>query len=57
MSRHKEGSMQRKAKSYQAPSLEEKGDAVSATRMKVFGTLEPNGVKPKDSAGEAGFGL
>jgi hypothetical protein len=49
--------MQRKPKSYQAPSLEEKGDAVSGTRMKVFGTLEPNGVKPKDTAGETSFGL
>ncbi|HKT07974.1 MAG TPA: hypothetical protein VJR24_08765 [Gemmatimonadaceae bacterium] len=49
--------MQRKPKSYQAPSLEEKGDAVSATRMKVVGTLEPNGVKPKDTTGETSFGL
>ena len=49
--------MQRKLKSYQAPSLEEKGEAVSATRMKVIGTLEPNGVKPKDTAGETSFGL
>jgi len=49
--------MQRTSKSYQAPSLEEKGDAVSATRMKVFGQLEPSGVKPKDTAGETGFGL
>jgi len=49
--------MERTSRSYQAPSLEEKGDAVTATRMKVFGTLEPNGVKPKDTAGETSFGL
>lgn len=49
--------MQRESTSYQTPSLEEKGDAVTATRMKVFGALEPTGVKPKDSAGETGFGL
>lgn len=49
--------MQRTSKLYQAPALEEKGDAVSATRMKVVGTLEPNGVKPKDTAGETSFGL
>ncbi|HSC32904.1 MAG TPA: hypothetical protein VLD17_14315 [Gemmatimonadaceae bacterium] len=49
--------MQRKPKSYQAPSLEAKGDAVSATRMKLFGALEPSGVKPKEIVGGASFGL
>ncbi|HXE59997.1 MAG TPA: hypothetical protein VN607_04800 [Gemmatimonadaceae bacterium] len=49
--------MERTSRLYQAPSLQEKGDAVSATRIKVFGTLEPNGVKPKDTAGDTSFGL
>lgn len=49
--------MQNEQRNYEAPRLVERGEAVSATRIRSTLPHEPNGIGLLSFAGEVGFGL
>jgi len=49
--------MRKEERTYEAPRLIERGDAVVATRVRSHFPLEPSGAPLQGIAGDVGFGL